>query len=68
VLREISRYVLTEVTLAPLTIWLVPWRQLCALDVWYEGAGKVLTLRLEESAITILNCQRGAWEPDRNHL
>lgn len=64
VLREVSDYPVTEVTLVPFAIWVVPWRQLRSVDVWYDGAGKVLTLRLEESAITILKFQRGAWEDE----
>lgn len=62
--RDMSGYVVTQVALKPFTIWLTPWRHQTSLDIWYDGAGKVLTLRLKDSDIDILGFRRGRWEGD----
>lgn len=61
-LREINGYVVTEIAVKRFTVWLVPWRHPATLDIWYEGAGKVLSLRHDESTLNILSFRRGKWE------
>lgn len=62
--RTIGVHALNEVALEPFTIWFAEYSRMSSLDVWYDGAGRVLHLRLEADAMTIVQFQRGPWEEE----